>query len=172
MKVKRESEVAQSCLTLSDPMDCSLPASSVHGIFQARVLEWGAIAFSDEDVKPHAKVVMQLKSEFPPLISLSSHRTLSGYLCCDSCTSLKPTPGLTSVTWGSGLPLLPKHTFYQMLYSTVSRYLFMKSHGCIFVYSPIWSSLHHELCSLLVASLPPGQLQNPVFFLLLLLFSR
>ena len=47
MKVKRESEVAQSCLTLSDPMDCSLPGSSVHGIFQARVLEWGAIAFSD-----------------------------------------------------------------------------------------------------------------------------
>ena len=47
MKVKSESEVAQSCPTLSDPMDCSLPGSSAHGIFQARVLEWGAIAFSD-----------------------------------------------------------------------------------------------------------------------------
>ena len=46
MKVKSESEVAQSCPTPSDPMDCSLPGSSVHGIFQARVLEWGAIAFS------------------------------------------------------------------------------------------------------------------------------
>ena len=46
MEVKSESEVAQSCLTLSDPMDCSLPGSSIHGIFQARVLEWGAIAFS------------------------------------------------------------------------------------------------------------------------------
>ena len=46
IKVKSESEVAQSCPTLSDPMDCSLPGSSVHGIFQARVLEWGAIAFS------------------------------------------------------------------------------------------------------------------------------
>ena len=45
MKVKRESEVAQLWPTLSDPMDCSLPGSSVHGIFQARVLEWGAIAF-------------------------------------------------------------------------------------------------------------------------------
>ena len=45
-KVKSESEVTQSCLTLSDPIDCSLPGSSVHGIFQARVLEWGAIAFS------------------------------------------------------------------------------------------------------------------------------
>ena len=46
MKVKSETEVAQSCQTLNDPMDCSLPGSSVHGIFQARVLEWGAIAFS------------------------------------------------------------------------------------------------------------------------------
>ena len=46
MKGKSESEVAQSCLTLSDPMDCSLPGSSIHGIFQARVLEWGAIAVS------------------------------------------------------------------------------------------------------------------------------
>ena len=46
MKVKSESEVAQSCLTLSDPTNCSLPGSSIHGIFQARVLEWGAIAFS------------------------------------------------------------------------------------------------------------------------------
>ena len=46
MKVKSESEVAQSCLTLSDPMDCSPPGSSVHGTLQARALEWGAIAFS------------------------------------------------------------------------------------------------------------------------------
>ena len=46
MKVKSESEVAQWCLTLSDPMDCSLPGSSIQGIFQARVLGWGAIASS------------------------------------------------------------------------------------------------------------------------------
>ena len=46
MTMKSESEVGQSCLTLSDPMDCSLPGSSVHGILQARVLEWGTIAFS------------------------------------------------------------------------------------------------------------------------------
>jgi len=46
MKVESESEVVQSCPTLSDPMDCSLPGSSVHGIFQARVLEWGVIVFS------------------------------------------------------------------------------------------------------------------------------
>ena len=46
MKVKSESEVSQLCQTLSDPMDCSPPGSSAHGIFQARVLEWGAISFS------------------------------------------------------------------------------------------------------------------------------
>ena len=46
MKVKSQSEDTQSCPTLSDPIDCSLPGSSIHGIFQARVLEWGAIAFS------------------------------------------------------------------------------------------------------------------------------
>ena len=46
MKVKSQSEVTQLCLTLSDPIDCSLPGSSIHGICQARVLEWIAIAFS------------------------------------------------------------------------------------------------------------------------------
>ena len=50
IQVKSESEVTQSCPTLGDPMDCSLPGSSVHGIFQARVLEWGAIAFSGTTV--------------------------------------------------------------------------------------------------------------------------
>ena len=50
MKVKSESEVPKSFLTLRDPMDCSLPGSSVHGIFQARVLEWVAIAFFSESL--------------------------------------------------------------------------------------------------------------------------
>ena len=50
MKVKSEREVTQSCLTLSDPKDYSLPGSSIHGIFQARVLEWGAIAFSEWEI--------------------------------------------------------------------------------------------------------------------------
>ena len=54
-KVKSESEVAQSCPTLSDLMDCSLPGSSIHGIFQARVLEWGAIAFSTVEYYPAIK---------------------------------------------------------------------------------------------------------------------
>ena len=47
MKVKSESEVTQSYLTLHDPMNCSLPGSSIHGVFKARVLEWGAIAISE-----------------------------------------------------------------------------------------------------------------------------
>ena len=58
MKVKSESEVAQSSPTLSDPMDCSLPGSSIHGIFQARVLEWGAIAFSVDIVLIYYKYNM------------------------------------------------------------------------------------------------------------------
>ena len=57
----RESEVAQSCPTLSDPMDCSLPGYSVHGIFQARVLEWSAIAFSGMGTKRDEKSVSVMK---------------------------------------------------------------------------------------------------------------
>ena len=60
MKVKSESEVAQSCLTLSDPMDCSLPGSSIHGIFQARVLDWGAIAFSNISTTPSINTDLQI----------------------------------------------------------------------------------------------------------------
>ena len=63
MKVKSESEVTQSCPTLSDPMDCSLSGSSVHGIFQARVLESGAIAFSDDSHRD-IKIMVTLKILF------------------------------------------------------------------------------------------------------------
>ena len=59
MKVKSESEVALSCPTLSNPMDCSLPGSSVHGIFQARVLEWGAIALWVEFTPGPRNAVME-----------------------------------------------------------------------------------------------------------------
>ena len=58
MKVKSESDVAQSCPTLSDPMDCSLPGSFVRGIFQARVLEWVAIAFSGNTQKNYTKKIL------------------------------------------------------------------------------------------------------------------
>ena len=72
MKVKRESEVAQSCPTLSDPKDCNLPVSSVHGIFQARVLEWGAIAFSMLNLT-------LLKMQYSPNQSTYSMQCLSKY---------------------------------------------------------------------------------------------
>ena len=62
MKVKSESEVAPSCPTLRNPMDCSLPGSSVHGIFQARVLEWGAIAFSDSNSNLMLILILSLYS--------------------------------------------------------------------------------------------------------------
>ena len=70
MKVKSESEVVRSCPTLRDPMDCSLPGSSIHGIFQARVLEWGAIAFSG------SFCYFLLKNQFsvPQCSTLSKHR--------------------------------------------------------------------------------------------------
>ena len=61
MKVKSESEVAQSCLTPSDPMDCSTPGSSIHGIFQARVLEWGAIASREFHIAGFLSFKRQIK---------------------------------------------------------------------------------------------------------------
>ena len=66
MKVKSESEVAQSCPTLSDPMDCSLPGSSIHGIFQARVLEWVAIAFSREGTLSSLQIAASWL--YPPMV--------------------------------------------------------------------------------------------------------
>ena len=63
MKVKSESEVAQSCLTPGDPMDCSPPGSSIHGIFQARVLEWGTIAFSSPLLWIDKKAGLNLRNQ-------------------------------------------------------------------------------------------------------------
>jgi len=64
MKVKSESEVAQSCLTLRDPRDCSLPGSSAHGIYQARVLEWGAIALRITDAVSICVIVVVFFGSF------------------------------------------------------------------------------------------------------------
>ena len=83
MKVKSESEVAQSCLTLGDPMDCSLPGSSIHGIFQARVLEWGAIAFSCRPTLKHNEAL---------------HFTKDPMLGCHSRAHVKDSKCLLSVS--------------------------------------------------------------------------
>ena len=84
MKVKSEREVAQSCPTLSDPMDCSPPGSSAHGIFQARVLEWGAIAFST----PYACDCIK---RFPYITSPNLHNTFP--------THRKPTTHWVNLTF-------------------------------------------------------------------------
>ena len=75
MQVKSESEVAQSCPTLSDPMDCGPPGSSVHGICQARVLEWGVIAFSESGPEYPLNLKATMRSTHSPepqLLSLQS----------------------------------------------------------------------------------------------------
>jgi len=84
MKVKSESEVAQSSPTLSDPMDCSPPGSSIHGIFQARVLEWGAIAFSNWLIR---SIIF-----LPVLLPLSSFGHFSVSFQGSPCTILITAP--------------------------------------------------------------------------------
>ena len=102
MKVKRKSEVAQSCLTLSDPMDCSPPGSSVHGIFQARVLEWDAIAFS----------VYAIQKNVISIFTQSSMLLLSRFSCVHLCATpwtaahqAPPSLGLSRQEHWSGLPV-------------------------------------------------------------------
>ena len=72
MKVESESEVAQSCLTLSDPMNCSLPGSSIHGIFWATVLEWDAIAFSQNGSQVYCKKQNKTKQDVQLIEHLQS----------------------------------------------------------------------------------------------------
>ena len=100
MKVKSESEVAQSCPTLSDPMDCHLPGSSVHGIFQARVLEWGAIAFSEY-------LLMSFGAE-NELAQDSEHLNVlqAGYRCWEIKVLQDQPPCTDSGTWWIRMPAL------------------------------------------------------------------
>ena len=88
MKVKSESEVTQSCPTLSDPMDCSLPASSIHGILQARVLEWGAIAFSSM----RTYVIWPSLPQPPPTSYPPASNLDSGPQPCSATFSFLKTP--------------------------------------------------------------------------------
>ena len=83
MKVKSESEVIQSCLTLHDTMDCSLPGSSVHGIFQAKVLEWVAIAFSDYTI--YFRLILTIIIKYSNIVLISFH--------------FFPTSFLISISW-------------------------------------------------------------------------
>ena len=76
MKVKSESEDGQACLTIHYPMDCSPPGSAIHGIFQARVLEWGAIAFSKALTRPKSIQDVMICRTFTFTISFNSHNYL------------------------------------------------------------------------------------------------
>ena len=112
MKVKSESEVTQSCLTLSDPMDCSPPGSSIHGIFQARVLEWGAIAFSYEGKK---KVLLFWATQFV-VVPQSNHRktdipsqTFEPYSCLPDILDLVFSDDLSKLTEVAPLSLSHNH---------------------------------------------------------------
>ena len=107
MKVKSENEVAQLCPTLSDPMDCSLPGSSIHGIFQARVLEWGAIAFSVVTAKDKERILkgrkIKTKSNIYKIIrSLQSSPTLCDPI--DGSPQAPPSLGFSRQEHWSGLP--------------------------------------------------------------------
>ena len=99
-KVKSEREVGQSCLTLSDPMDYSLPGSSIHGIFQARVLEWGAIAFSTELHKSlqtpvHARMTGDVLQFCNCMIPVHASCGLNGWSACWSISASAMVPKLT-----------------------------------------------------------------------------
>ena len=95
MKVKSKSEVTQSCPTLRNPVDCSLPGSSIHGIFQARVLEWGAIAFSER-----VPTSVQFFSLPLGLACLPSSKALG--LGCQLCEAAELRAVVKSPSWGEG----------------------------------------------------------------------
>ena len=82
MPVKSESEITQSCQTLSDPMDCSLPGSPIHGIFQARVLKWGATAFSKSITLGPIKIAEQVSLKTPLILSSKKWKKMKGQWLC------------------------------------------------------------------------------------------
>ena len=113
MKVKSESEVAKSCPTLSDPMDCSLPGSSIHGIFQARVLEWGAIAFSSWCLQISTKLSLwqdcHSSLDLGPYSPMNREQYQGRTLTALPCECLDPSPqlGMRAVMGQSWVPRSP-----------------------------------------------------------------
>ena len=125
LKVK-ESEVAQSCLTLCDPMDCSPPGSSVHGISQARILEWGAIAFSRGFSRPRDRTQ----------VSGIAGRHLTVWATRESWRESKIMWRFL-ITQGTGAPIPfiiqgPIHMYHyivQYIHNTYNMILFLKFNG-------------------------------------------
>ena len=111
MKVESESEAAQSCPTLSDPMDCSPPGSSIHEIFQARVLEWGAIAFSIScfSCVQFFATLWTVAHQAPLSMEFSRQEYWSGWPCPPP--GGLPDPGIKPVSpalWADSLPSEPQ----------------------------------------------------------------
>ena len=127
----RESEVTQSCPTLSHPMDCSLPGSSVHGIFQARVLEWGAIAFSPLGITQPKQQTSEILY-FHTQVNLYEIKPIVPFPLA-LCSGLKyfPVPySMTSINLGHDCPSLRRSLWMSIMPSLRqlhSSYAFLKS---------------------------------------------
>ena len=144
MKVKSESEVARSCPTLSNPMDCSLPGSSTHGIFQARVLEWVAISFSNishygvtirarsisvlsttVDLVPSSLLAEIMDSRVIEWLNVRLNASMTGRVTLGSLLSLTWTSMYVS-TWNKGLLWKWKETVFVSMLDTKRLLLSLK----------------------------------------------
>ena len=103
MKVKSESEVAQSCPTLSDPMDCSLPGSSIHGIFQASIVEWGCHCLLQSMIEALNIYLLDLLVTFNCIFLIDTHF---------SCVPRNYSPGIPSFFFLPSQLLWPNKSFY------------------------------------------------------------
>ena len=110
IEVKSESEVAQSRPTLCDPMDCSLPGSSIHGIFQARVLEWGAIAFSDI---PISKLLIK-RNEMPQNWEICTRPLTHNMHFKITLEQSESSQAIKKLTWILKKSRFPKNTWFNI----------------------------------------------------------
>ena len=119
MKEKSESEFAQSCPTLSDPMDYSLPGSSVHGIFQARVLKWGAIAFSN--------VYARFDKEWKLIKEIFTYWGTGEVILTYTCINLNFTLTRTASLWTIECPLYICFNYSGKIHATKSKNVQVKN---------------------------------------------
>ena len=121
-KVKSKREAAQSCLTLGDSMDCSLPGSSVHGIFQARVLEWGAIAFSNPDNGLAPLLSLCVELSVPVLIPCPSPQLEASVpLICSMIVTFHLLPSSYPMYLFARLTLLKCHPVFMITHASDSK---------------------------------------------------
>ena len=161
VKMKSEREVAQLCPTLSDPMDCSLPGSAVHGIFQARVLEWGAIAFSSLMITE-----ITLSAFCVPCMSDLMYPKPTSYFSLELLFSKSNPPSIElSFLWSSRLEYLL--VFSVSLPLTSSYVIAVKICWCFPLELCLFPPLepHHDRLNLWPYYCSPGHLKNLLFCL-------